>query len=211
MNLLTTPFEKDLTDTPLAEYPRPNLQRDSYLCLNGKWEIKIESANEQLYKGEILVPFPVESKLSGIGKTFPLDSLYTYTRTFSLPTGFKKDRVILNFGAVDNETQVYVNGSFVGANIGGYIPFSFDITDYLNEENNILRVEVTYFMDVKFPYGKQTENRGGMWYTRVSGICICDNIKCSDIVSVNAHFLIYKCSDRLSVDIQLHRNGIIGI
>lgn len=170
MNLLTTPFEKDLTDTPLAEYPRPNLQRDSYLCLNGKWEIKIESANEQLYKGEILVPFPVESKLSGIGKTFPLDSLYTYTRTFSLPTGFKKERVILNFGAVDNETQVYVNGSFVGANIGGYIPFSFDITDYLNEENNILRVEVTDFMDVRFPYGKQTENRGGMWYTRVSGI-----------------------------------------
>ena len=170
MNILTTPFEKDLTDMPLSEYPRPQLVRDSYLCLNGKWDLLIETGKEKLYKGDVLVPFPIESKLSGIGKTFPLDALYTYTRRFTLPDGFKKDRVLLNFGAVDCETQVYINGSFVGGNTGGYIPFSFDITDYLNNDDNIIRVEVTDFMDTAFPYGKQTDKRGGMWYTRVSGI-----------------------------------------
>ena len=169
-NTLTTPFEKDLTEMPLSDYPRPQLVRDSYFCLNGKWDLKVETGKKQLYKGDILVPFPIESKLSGVGKTFPKDALYTYTRRFSLPTGFKRERIILNFGAVDCETQVYINGSFVGANIGGYIPFSFDITDYLNRESNIIRVEVTDFSDISQPYGKQTEKRGGMWYTKVSGI-----------------------------------------
>ena len=170
MNILTTPFEKDLTDIPLADYPRPQLVRDSYLCLNGKWDIKIENGKKELFKGEILVPFPIESKLSGVGKTFPKEALYTYSRRFSLPAGFKNERIILNFGAVDCETQVYINGSFVGGNVGGYIPFSFDITDYLNDNDNIIRVEVTDFSDTTFPYGKQTEKRGGMWYTKVSGI-----------------------------------------
>ncbi len=170
INTLTTPFEKDLTDTPLSEYPRPQLVRDSYLCLNGKWDFKVENGSQEIYKGEILVPFPIESKLSGVAKTFEKDSLYIYTRRFSLPEGFRRDRMILHFGAVDQETQVYINGSFVGANIGGYIPFEFDITDYLNDTDNIIRVEVTDFLDLSLPYGKQTEKRGGMWYTKVSGI-----------------------------------------
>ena len=168
--VLTTPFEKDLTDTPLSDYPRPQLVRDSYLCLNGKWDFKVENGNQTEYGGEILVPFPVESKLSGIGKTFPKDSLYVYTRRFTLPDNFRRDRVILHFGAVDQEAQIYINGSFVGGNIGGYTPFQFDITDYLNEKDNIIRVEATDFLDTSLPYGKQTEKRGGMWYTRVSGI-----------------------------------------
>ena len=170
INTLTTPFEKDLTDTPLKDYPRPMLMRDSYLCLNGKWDLRVENKSGELYKGVVLVPFPIESKLSGVGKTFPKDSLYIYTRRFSLPTDFKKERIIIHFGAVDAETQVYINGSFVGSNIGGYIPFSFDITDYLNQSDNIIRVEVTDFLDTSLPYGKQIRKRGGMWYTATSGI-----------------------------------------
>ncbi len=170
INTLTTPFEKDLTDIPLTDYPRPQLVRDSYLCLNGKWDFKVENGEKELYNGDILVPFPIESKLSGVAKTFESESLYIYSRRFSLPQDFRRDRVILHFGAVDQEAQVYINGSFVGANIGGYIPFQFDITDYLNEKDNIIRVEVTDSLDTCLPYGKQTEKRGGMWYTKVSGI-----------------------------------------
>ncbi len=182
INTLTTPFEKDLTEVPLSDYPRPSLMRDSYLCLNGKWDFRVENNQKQEYSGEILVPFPIESKLSGVGKTFSKNSLYIYTRRFSLPEGFKKEKVILHFGAVDQEAQVYINGSFVGGNIGGYIPFEFDVTEYLNDTDNIIGVEVTDSLDTTLPYGKQTENRGGMWYTRVSGIwqtvwleSVCEN------------------------------------
>ncbi len=168
--ILTTPFEKVVGEIPLSNYPRPLLERNSYFCLNGKWKFKVQRKGEDIYSGEILVPFCPESKMSGIGKVFKRDSVYVYIRRFTLPDNFKKDRIILNFGAVDQVAEVYINGSFVGRNVGGYLPFSFDITDYINQSNNIIRVEATDPLDTDLPYGKQTLSRGGMWYTSVSGI-----------------------------------------
>ncbi len=167
---LTTPFEKDLGEIPLSDYPRPLLERDSYLCLNGKWNFQVVRKNAYIYSGEILVPFCPESKISGVSKIFKKGSQFVYSRRFTLPENFVRDRVILNFGAVDQMAEVYINGSFVGRNIGGYLPFSFDVTDYLNKTDNIIRVEVTDNLDTTLPYGKQTNKRGGMWYTAVSGI-----------------------------------------
>ena len=164
---LTTPFEKELDqDRPFTAYPRPQLKRNSYLCLNGQWDFAVNG--ESL--GTITVPFPPESRISGIGRRTGKKDRLTYHRTFTLPEGFLKDRVLLHFGAADQYTEVFVNDRFIGQNIGGYLPFSFDITDFLQENENKLTVIVTDPQDLNLPYGKQRKKRGGMWYTTVSGI-----------------------------------------
>ncbi len=169
---LTTPFEKDLEKDPIPfhEYPRPAFRRDSFLCLNGKWDLEAERKGVRTSLGKILVPFPPESRLSGIGRiTEKGDTLY-YSRVFSLPEGFRKDRVLLHFGAVDQVARVFVNGKEVCEHVGGYLPFSADITDGLLDGENTLSVEVTDPLDEDLPYGKQSKKPGGMWYTPVSGI-----------------------------------------
>ena len=146
-------------------YPRPQLKRDSFFSLNGKWEIETDKGKE-----DILVPFPPESVLSGVGRIIDENPKYTYKKSFTLPDGFVKDRVILHFGAVDQVCEIKLNGKLVGAHIGGYDAFSFDITDALEAENT-LEVYVEDNLDSHIlPYGKQKNNRGGMWYTPVSGI-----------------------------------------
>ena len=160
---LDTPWS-DQPDIPWDEYPRPQLRRDSFLCLNGKWRFAING--EEV--GEILVPYPAESALSGARVPMPGDQM-TYERDFSLPEGFRKERVLLHFGAVDQECTVYLNDMELGSHVGGYLPFSFDVTDYL-KETNTLRVIAFDSLDTDLPYGKQRMDRGGMWYTPVSGI-----------------------------------------
>ncbi len=160
---LTTPWEEQ-PDIPWDEYPRPQLKRDSFLCLNGLWEFTVNGTRA----GNILVPYPPESRLSGAVSVKPGD-LLRYERDFSLPAGFRKDRVLLHFGAVDQLCEVYVNGQHVGSHEGGYLPFFFDITPCL-QENNRLRIDCLDKLDHDYPYGKQRTDRGGMWYTPVSGI-----------------------------------------
>ena len=168
---LITPFEKEMDKSiPWSEYPRPNLKRDSYLCLNGKWNLKIQNKKGIKFDGEILVPFPVESRLSGVRKTLNKNDVLIYERSFSFPENFVKDKVLLHFGAVDQETEVFVNNKKVGTNIGGYLPFSFDITDYITTGENTIKVKVIDNLNRDLAYGKQTEKRGGMWYTKTSGI-----------------------------------------
>ena len=162
--LLPTPWMEQ-PDIPWEEYPRPQLRRDSFLCLNGRWQLSCGGTSW----GQILVPYPPESQLSGIGRKPEPGQVLTYTRTFTLPEGFLKDRVLLHFGAVDQICRVYVNQVPVGAHQGGYLPFSLDITPQLKGENT-LRVEVRDAMDPDLPYGKQRKKRGGMWYTGFSGI-----------------------------------------
>ena len=164
-DLYTTRGE-NLTGTPWTVYPRPQMRRDSYINLNGEWEFSVDEAE----KGTILVPFCPESLLSGIKEHFPEGSLLCYRRSFVLPEGFRRGRVILHVGAADQEAEVYVNGRHVGSHFGGYEAFSFDITDTLAEEN---RLEIRCrddLRDLSIPYGKQVLKRGGMWYTPVSGI-----------------------------------------
>ena len=167
---LKTPFEDGLTDTPWQEYPRPQFKRDSYLCLNGKWDLSVKSGKKTENLGKILVPFVPESRISGINRHFKKNDILIYKKTFTLPDGFKKERVILHFGAADQETVVFVNGQSVGSNIGGYIPFSFDITEYLTGGENELSVHIADPLCTDLPYGKQRKKRGGMWYTPISGI-----------------------------------------
>lgn len=162
---------KALEEIPWNTYPRPMMKRDSYFCLNGKWEFGVRMGNEpDRYDREILVPFAPESLLSGIDRVFPEEATLLYRRSFSLPHGFKRDRVLLHFGAVDQVAEVYLNDRLVTAHTGGYTPFSVDITEDLREEN-VLKVEVTDRLSERvLPYGKQCGKRGGMWYTPVSGI-----------------------------------------
>ena len=162
----------DSGETPWQVYPRPQMKRDSYVNLNGRWDFTVSPAPDlpETFDQEILVPFCSESQLSGL-KFHPEDGKYLfYRRRFALPEGFRKNRVLLHFGAVDQETEVYVNQKPVGSHIGGYDAFALDITDALEAENELVVRVKDDLRTPRLPYGKQTLKRGGMWYTPVSGI-----------------------------------------
>ena len=165
---LTTPRGENLSGTPWTSYPRPRMRRDSYVNLNGEWDFAV---GQPEFDGKtILVPFCPESRLSGIGEHFPEGAQLWYRRSFTLPEGFCRGRVLLHFGAADQTAEVFVNGNRVGLHEGGYLPFCFDITDALQQENVLTVCCRDDLRDTSFPYGKQTMARGGMWYTPVSGI-----------------------------------------
>ncbi len=159
-------------NAPFSHYPRPQFKRDSFFNLNGKWDCGV------------VVPFPLGSEnanLSLSGLTRQSFEEFSYYTSFSLPEDFIKDRVFLNFGAVDQIATVYIDGKLVGKHEGGYTPFSFDITDFVTgncaagdtaipQNQHKLQVDIVDHLDHKYPYGKQRKDRGGMWYTPVSGI-----------------------------------------
>ena len=167
---LTTDFERDLDEIPFSEYPRPQLIRDSYICLNGKWSFAIENDGEPTFSGDILVPFVPESRISGVEREIGKDDLMIYERAFSLDKDFVKSRVLLHIGACDQFAEIFVNDTPVGKNVGGYLHFTLDVTDVVVLGENTLRVEARDPLSLDLPYGKQREKRGGMWYTKTSGI-----------------------------------------
>ena len=157
----------------LPEYPRPQLKRNSFLNLNGPWHFYMGPAEEMPEKlpETILVPFSPESELSGIQRKKEKGDVLCYRRSFVLPQGFNRGRVLLHFGAVDLIATVSVNGRTCGTHRGGYWPFSFDITEALREKN-LLEVTVKddgteNLLDAR---GKQSDAPGGIWYTAQSGI-----------------------------------------
>ena len=163
---LYTKEGKEIDLQPWNEYPRPQMKRKSFFSLNGPWEFYANGGQKET----ILVPFPPESILSGIGRDMGKYPFLVYRKIFSLPHDFKKDRVFLHFGAVDQVAKVKLNNVIIGVHRGGYDAFSFDITDILLDKN-ILEVEVTDELESGIlPYGKQRRKRGGMWYTPISGI-----------------------------------------
>lgn len=166
---LITPFEGDTTSY-WNEYPRPGFKRESYLCLNGEWELSSRYDNKTEFIGNINVPFTPETRLSGINREKRDGELYLYKKEVEFASDFNRGRVILHFGAVDQICRVFVNEKFVGGHIGGYLPFSFDITDYIVEGKNVIEVEVIDELDTELSYGKQRRDRGGMWYTPLTGI-----------------------------------------
>ncbi len=157
---------------PWQDYPRPQLVRDSYLNLNGWWDFAVTDSDELPtdYPERIRVPFCPESLLSGIHRVPPQGARRYYHRTFALPKGFCRERVLLNFGAADQIATVWVNGVELACHEGGYMPFTVDITDVLQEENTVVVRVIDRLEDHVLPYGKQRRNRGGMWYTPVSGL-----------------------------------------
>ena len=156
----------------LPEYPRPQMQRESYINLNGIWEYAITETEEPpaRFDGEIVVPFSPECGLSGVKSSLLPHQTLWYRRGLRLPSDFNKGRVLLHFGAVDQIATVFVNGYKACTHVGGYTPFSADITAYLQKENTIL-VKVRDFSDTSYhSRGKQKSKRGGIWYTAQSGI-----------------------------------------
>lgn len=158
-----------LPSVPWDVYPRPQLKRDSFFCLNGQWDFEFSENMPQVFSRKIIVPFAPESILSGIFEVKEDGQKLFYKKEFVLPENFVKDRVFLHFGAVDQITKVYLNGEKLGVNIGGYNHFSFEITDFLKETNQLI-VQVQDDLLKELPYGKQSKKRGGMWYTPTSGI-----------------------------------------
>ena len=186
---LATPFEKD-TQFSWQDYPRPQLKRDSYISLCGTWQLDVKKYPvpissmapvnvwhdyqsgkfdlEQL--GNICVPYPPESRISGVERTLKDNETFLYTRQFELAEDFINDKVLLHFGAVDTSAAVMVNDQLAGAHQGGYLPFTLDITNLVKVGKNTITVEVEDTLDIDMAYGKQRKDRGGMWYTPVSGI-----------------------------------------
>lgn len=161
-------------DNVLPDYPRPMMVRPEWQSLNGLWQYAVTPKGEKaprVYEGDILVPFCVESALSGVQKEVGDDKALWYSKSFKLPGKWKNGRVLLHFGAVDWMTDVWVNGVKVGAHTGGYAPFSFDITQALQQNDNEIVVRVWDPTDASFiPRGKQVSKPGGIWYTSVTGI-----------------------------------------
>ena len=151
---------KERGSSPWDVYPRPQMKREGYFMLNENWTLNGAS---------ICMPFPPQSLLAEYGKR--VGSKLIYETEFNIPADFDRERVLLHFGAVDQIAEVYVNGMLAGRHEGGYLPFSFDITEYIRKTaGNKLEVKVTDTLNRKYPYGKQCKKRGGMWYTPVSGI-----------------------------------------
>jgi len=177
---ILTPWAGDVNPkNPLPDYPRPQLVRDEWQSLNGLWDYAIQpkaASSPETYQGKILVPFPLESALSGVRKVLMPTNLLWYHRNFRAPSLAGGKRLLLHFGAVDWETKVRVNGRMVGEHRGGYDPFTFDITDAVqNRRENEMVISVYDPQTTEFqPDGKQNYKRfdkpGGIAYTSVSGI-----------------------------------------
>lgn len=167
-------FDKIDRKCPLCEYPRPQLKRESWICLNGEFDYAVTNDTADMpesYDGKILVPFSIESAASGVGRTVTAKDRIWYRRKFTLTEDFKGKRTLLNFEAVDWQCSVWVNSKLMGEHTGGYNPFSFDITDAIVEGENELVVRVFDPTDEGHQQrGKQVQETHGFWYTATSGI-----------------------------------------
>ena len=195
-------------------YPRPQMRRDSFYSLNGEWQLNGRS---------IRVPFPPQSYLSGYEGRVGAE--LAYTKAFTLPEDMrdrKGKRILLHFGAVDQVAEVSLNGQVLGTHEGGYLPFTYDITESLEEGENRLLVRVRDTLSAGYPYGKQRRRRGGMWYTPVSGIwqsvwleCVPENyIQNLQVTADERRVRLAVTSPRdcgISVTVRLHDGGLYTV
>lgn len=174
--IMTSWAEKVNPQNPLPEYPRPQLVRKDWQNLNGLWQYTITPASQQtipsVFDGKILVPYPVESALSGVGKRVGKENVLWYKNTIILSKPSSTNQVILNFGAVDWQCEVYINGTKVGSHEGGYDLFSINITPFLlkGKKQDIVIKVWDPTDDGPQPRGKQVKTPEGIWYTPVTGI-----------------------------------------
>jgi beta-galactosidase/beta-glucuronidase len=158
----------------LPEYPRPIMERKEWKNLNGLWNYAIQEVGKSApakYDGQILVPFAVESSLSGVMKEVGAKKELWYNTSFTIESNWKSQNILLHFGAVDWKTEVWLNGVKIGSHTGGYTPFSFDITPFITGKTQQLTVKVwDPSNDGPQPRGKQVKSPEGIWYTPVTGI-----------------------------------------
>ncbi|MEZ4935777.1 MAG: hypothetical protein R2788_27030 [Saprospiraceae bacterium] len=179
-NQMTTPWtDKVSPENALPEYPRPQMTRSEWINLNGEWNFTLtDRTNENVdWQGKILVPYPVESLLSGVQQKVKPNHLMAYQRTISIPRNWQGQRILLHFGAVDYQTQVFLNGKKIGEHTGGYDPFSFDLTSCLHQITSGTDEQSTHCPGRGSradtggqPIGKQRLDPSGIWYTATSGI-----------------------------------------
>ncbi len=173
---ITTPWAEKVNPlNPLPEYPRPQMVRDIWKNLNGLWDYAITAADApkpKTYDGKILVPFAVESALSGVNRNVGPDNILWYRTSFTIPSTFRNKNVLLHFGAVDWDSEIFLNGVRIGSHRGGYDPFSFNITPFIKGRGNqLLELKVADPVDRgPQPRGKQVLKPGSIWYTSVTGI-----------------------------------------
>ena len=167
---LFTKEGKTLQGIPWEVYPRPQMTRREWQCLNGWWDLSVLRSGKSVFEGKIQVPFCAESLLSGAGQHPEKDDVLLYRRILSVPAPWEGKHILLHFGAVSRETKVLLNGREVCRHENGYLPFTADITGFLTGEENTLEVQVSNDLSAKYPWGKQSRKRGGMWYTPCSGI-----------------------------------------
>lgn len=180
---------------PLPEYPRPQMVRSRWMNLNGLWDYAITSAEAEDFsaEGQILVPFAVESSLSGVGRRVGKDQALWYERRFDLPKKSKGMRTLLHFGAVDWKASVYVNGKLAGEHTGGYTPFTIDVTDLVKAKDNVLKVRVWDATDNSWqPRGKQVNVPQGIWYTPVTGIWQTVWLETVPQTYVESYYAVYE-------------------
>ena len=222
---MLTPWGETLDrEHPLPEYPRPQLRRQSCLNLNGVWEYAITKTQEKpaAMQGEIVVPFSPETPLSGVGHILQPDEYLWYRRTVTLPEGFyPAGRLLLHFGAVDQRCTVWLNGKELGSHTGGYLPFTFELTDCLTDGTFTLELCVTDPTDTGFlSRGKQRLKHAGIWYTPQSGIWqtvwleavpqnYLHSLRITPQPEKNIVHLRLDADDPAHADITIHKDGII--
>jgi beta-galactosidase/beta-glucuronidase len=194
------------------EYPRPQMVREKWASLNGLWDyavVEADAPQPKEWDGQILVPFCIESSLSGVGRRVSAEEALWYSTTFKVPSDWKKQRVMLNFGAVDWAADVYVNDQLAGHHTGGYTAFSFDVTPYLKGRGKQrLTVKVLDATNCgEQPSGKQVTNPSGIWYTPVTGIwqsVWIEPVRTSAVTS----YLAVPDIDTGTVDVTVFADGV---
>ena len=166
MHPLFTKESRDIPDIPWNRYPRPQMVREDWLCLNGIWDLKIGSRPS----APVRVPFCPESLLSRVEMPPKTGETLSYSRTFTLPDSWRGEKILLHCGAVSSYACVLLNGRQLATHENSYLPFTVDLSPALTEGDNLLEITAVNDLSHKYPWGKQSEKRGGMWYTPVSGI-----------------------------------------
>lgn len=170
--MYTSEGKKIDLDHPRQDYPTPQFRRDSFLSLNGPWDFALDEdpTNHENYPYSIIVPFAVETALSGLERRVRRGQVMHYCKTFVLPEGFNHGRVLIHFEAVDQICDVYLNGVHIAHHEGGYLPFTADCMELRPGKNQIMVDVIDDTSSPLFPRGKQSEKPKGIWYTSTSGI-----------------------------------------